>query len=273
MQQTMMRANSERFLIMHPEISRAIELVREKNWSIEQLYMFWWSGISTDGKRIEISQNLHDPILSKRVLIDGHSFVFSIATKVVSVEAGEFVDLDEKKSLIIRKSTWSSEWWNWMQTSHLRIYPPQKIMRFYIPSPLGDLSAMAAQIIDSLELAYLPAILKFRRQHGIFSDAIVVWVDEDTLQKSLELIGKLASLSQFSTKPPPLTKVFNGIGISDHPQTGESLGWLFCKLIWTASKANSLFDLEIRFNELELNIEKPWLIGRKLHHNNWESLL
>ena len=70
---------------MHPEIARAIELVKENNWSIEQLYMFWWSGVSSDGKREAIAQALHNPIPSKRVLTEGESFVFSVATRVIVV--------------------------------------------------------------------------------------------------------------------------------------------------------------------------------------------
>ena len=258
---------------MHPEIARAIELVKENNWSIEQLYMFWWSGVSSDGKREAIAQALHNPIPSKRVLTEGESFVFSVATRVIVVGSGEFVDLDEDKSLIIRKSTWSSEWWNWLQTSHPRTYPPQRLMRIYVPSSVRELSILAEQIDEALESACLPATLKFRRQHGSFSDAIVIWVDEDTLQESLDLIGNLASLSEIGSTPPPLTKVFSGIGVSDHLQTGESLGWSFCKLIWTASKANSHFDLETRFEKLGLNIEKPWFIERKSIDENWEALL
>ena len=258
---------------MHPEITRAIELVKDNNWSIEQLYMFWWSGVSSDGKTVAIPRALHDAISSKRLFIEGESYIFSIATRVIIVGSGEFVDLDEEKSLIIRKAAWSSEWWNWMQTSHPRTYPPQKLMRIYIPTAVWELSSLAEQIIEALESAHLAATLKFRRQHGIFSDAIVVWVDEDFLQESLDLVRKLVSLSDICSTPPPLTKVFSGIGISDHLKTGESLGWLFCKLIWTASKANSNFDLETGFQKLGLNIEKPWLIMRNTIDKNWDSLL
>jgi hypothetical protein len=258
---------------MHPEIARAIELVKENKWSIEQLYTFWWSGSSSDGKRTAIPQTLHDPITSKRIFTEGSSMIFSIATRAVLVGSGEFVDLDEEKSLIIRKATWSSEWWNWMQTSHLRTYPSQRLLRIYIPASLADLSSQAEQINIAFESARLPAVLKFRRQLGIFADAMVVWVDEDVLHESLNLISKSLPLSGMRSAPPPLTKVFSGVGISDHPQSGESLGWLFCKLIWTASKANSHFDLETRFKYLGLNIESPWLVARKESDKDWGSLL
>jgi len=273
MQRIKMRVNSERLPIMHPEITRAITMARENNWTIEQLYMLWWSGDSSDGKRVAITQTLHDPIASKHISSQSESMIFSIATRAVVVNSGEYVDLDEEKSLIIRKATWSSEWWNWIQTSHLRTYPPQRLLRIYIPSPMVELSKLAEQINECLESAHLPATLKFRRQNGVFSDAIVVWVDEDLLQESLDLICKLASFSEMSTTPPPLTRFYSGIGLSDHPQTGESLGWLFCKLIWAASKANWHFDLETSFKDFGLNTEKPWLIERKSLDKNWESVL
>ena len=245
---------------MHPELIKAFDLVIEKKLSLEELYLHWWSGIPVQKYLPAIPQNLHDPISSKFLFAERGYEVHSIASKVVAVAPGEFIDLDEHISRIIRKSTWSSKWWNWLQTSSLQSYPHKRIIRIYIPTPDRDLLIFANEIFLVLESSMVPATLKYRRQSGIFSDCLVIWIEDVRLMETIDLISEVMTDSSGLSEPPPLAKKYLGMGLSDSPTNGESLGWLFSKIIWEAAKCDSKSHIQTELKQKNVDPDSPWLI-------------
>jgi hypothetical protein len=258
---------------MHPEILNALSLLENNSWSADDLYTYWWSGKSNIKKRRPIPQTLHQSVFSKKLFWEDKKRIDSIVTRAVIVKPGEFIDLDEQTSIILRRKTWSSDWWNWLQTSDIETYPSDRILRLYIPSVKLDVEVISEQLFLQFEDSRVPATLKFRRHFGVFADETVIWVEENSLPDALLAIFKVVNSSDFVCSPPPLTQFYRGIGIADDPIDGDSLGWKICQLLWAYSSSNRNFDIKQKFESNDLNMLRPWLINRDPSEKTWEEVL
>lgn len=258
---------------MFHEIENAINLAKEKKWNSEELYTNWWSGTASSGLLDPVSQKLHNGLLGKKIFQDSEFQIVSLGSSTFSALKGEYVDLNEEMSLILRKFSWSNSWWNWFQTSHPKSYPHQRTLRIYLPTPNLDLSELAKKLNIQFEFNQIECTLKYRRQNGTFSDALVIWVSEPNLHASLKIVQSLVKKSEYLCAPPPLSKHIFGLGITDHPRQGDSYGWLVSEILWAASKINSASFIRESFENLHINLERPWLMYRENSEDSWDMQL
>ena len=254
---------------LHPEFLNALLLLKVNNWSVEELYHNWWSGLPTEGQFPAVKNVLHPPVKSRRVSRQEDYEIHTLGYKAVSLFSGEFINIDEESSLIIRRSSWSSKWWNWRQTRTPNQYPSGKILRLYLPTFGTNFETLTSSMMKAFDDNFISATLKFRRQNGVFRDNLVIWLDERQLYIALPLVQELLENLVPSAEPPPLTKHFGNIGIAEHPTSGQSLGWMFSEIVWTSSKSNYYESLDYELGIHGISPTHPWIIGENDRGRNW----
>jgi hypothetical protein len=113
--------------------------------------------------------------------------------------------------------------------------------------------------------------MKQRLSPGVFSDHIVIWVPEYDLHSALR--GITSRELSFLKTPPPLTFDFRGLGIADHPDSGESLGMKYCDFLWGFSKGACTSNLAVAASEIGLNLDSPWILNNRKKHSDWLKAL
>lgn len=251
----------------------AIGLLDEYDYSLEELYQNWWSGIPNGLMHPSVIDSLHEPIKSLRLFVNGRVEIHSIGQRAIVVNPGEYIERNGDRCDLIRKASWSDTWWNWLQTSSPSIFPADNMLRIYIPSPDTKSHEIADQIFSKSENVSFPLTLKFRRQDGVFKDSMVVWIYQSYLSEFLEIQESIFDTVQFLIEPPPLTFHRSGIGYAEHPRSGNSLGWSYCELIWELHKTGRIDALEGQLRERGFCADTPWLLDENSNMRSWISLL
>lgn len=248
-------------------------LLDEHDYSLDELYQNWWSGIPYGQVHPKVFDSLHEPIKSLRLFVNERVEIHSLGHRAVVVNPGEYIERNGNRCELIRKASWSDTWWNWRQTSSPSIFPPDNLLRIYIPSTDAKSHVIANQIYSESENVTFPLTLKFRRQDGIFRDSIVIWIYQSYLSEFLEIQERIFDKVQFLVEPPPLTLQHSGIGYAEHPKSGSSLGLLYCELIWELHKTDRLDVLEDQLRERGFCPEMPWLLDENSNMRFWTSLV
>lgn len=258
---------------MHKEIKAATELARDFMGSADEFYESWWSGAKHQIDEPALENSFHPPIQAKFLYKSQQTYVHSNGIRSLQVEAGEFLLQDTKNSTIHMKATWSTDYWNWLQSSTPRSFPSNStILRVYVPSSNLEKKVIAEIISAELGRLGIPGTLKYRRSMGTFKDAIVCWIDEADLSDFVCIFKDQIPRIEFSTKPPPLALEHGGLGFVEHPKDGSSVGQIFSYLIWTSMKSDSI-SLEKDFREKNLNIKSPWILNAHKTEADWEVVL
>jgi hypothetical protein len=258
---------------MNSEITEALNLLGGSTNGVADLYEKWWSGIRMERFCTRRPIVMHQPVFVRNLFARERFEVFSDGIRAVIAKPGEYILHSEELSKILRRRTWSNDFWNWGQSAALESYPvDQENLRFYIPSHEKDRSEIAQEIEASLDSQHIPYVLKYRLHDGVFKDAIVLYAKAKSVMPILETIAKVCHSSSFISSPPPLALPVSGFGVSEHPATGESLGWLFSETLWTYSKGSSGLSVDEYFKSKNLNPDFPWRLEFGATQKKWEGV-
>jgi hypothetical protein len=258
------------------KIEEALTFLESFDDSAQMFYHQWWSGhqlaIETHPAKDFSETVFHEPI---RVIKTGKTTSAGFASnglKVVKFHSGEYVDSGNGYGLIFRRKSWQTSFWKWMSTSTPVIQrPDNSILRIYIPSTGSEEHSTLYRLYEIFEDLELGATMKQRLSPGVFSDHIVIWVPEYDLHSALR--GITSRELSFLKTPPPLTFDFRGLGIADHPDSGESLGMKYCDFLWGFSKGACTSNLAVAASEIGLNLDSPWILNNRKKHSDWLKAL
>lgn len=247
------------FLNAPKALSKAVGQASGFTGTTAAFYQQWWSGVPSSQLRAEsVTQALHPPHYSLQIESHIHGEVQSIGSQLVLVEPGEYYSTSDTSRVILRWKSWSSEEWNWYQSSSPRPYPRcSHPKRIYIPSSTGRLPKFAVELAEQLDEQSLYFILKARKSDGLFRDSVVVYSDEASARSIASAIARMNL--EYSLEPPPLAKYWQGIGIVDDRLDGESVGWVASRLIWKATRSGSPEDSLAVVSREYAEPDKPWV--------------
>ncbi len=260
---------------MHPEITSILKKAAETSLTVSEIYEFWWSGEIGDAIAESLDVSFHEAIPANAVGSLGSTTLCSIGELVVPVSPGEFLLEFDSTVRILRRSTWHTKAWNWWQTSWLHpISSNNHMMRIYVPSRSEEPTQIGWKYFEALEEAGHVVTLKARRHYGTFRDSIVIWVFVAELLPVLEILKRVNASSDTRSNPPPLAFMFDDFGLTDHPEDGSSVGWMFSESIWEFSKVQKHVDAEVFFSRKGLSTSHPWRLNpQTIGLNDWDMWL
>jgi hypothetical protein len=258
------------------KIEEALTILESFDDSAQMFYHQWWSGhqlaIETNLAKDFSDTVFHEPI---RVIQTGRTASSGFASnglQVVKFHPGEYVDCGNGYGMIFRRKSWKTNFWQWMSTPTPVIQRPENnILRIYIPSTGSEDRSTLERLYEIFEDLELGVTMKQRLSPGVFSDHIVIWVPEYDLRSALRSITSIEP--SFLSTPPPLTYNYRGLGIADHPESGESLGMKYCDFLWGFSKGAFTSNLATAASEIGFNLDYPWILKHRKKQSDWLEAL
>ena len=240
------------------ELEKAEALLLENSHSVEYLYANWWSQGKPTLKIHLRETKYHESRALRQLVKHDHAWVVGDGFRAYKVYPGEYLDNSDKFFQIIRRKTWDSEYWSWVQSEMIEPYPNNESkIRVYVPTPSNvSLEELLGLLISTLEAKQLWFVLKHRHGNGGFSDHFVIWIQQSVVPVFFEEFARYGNI-YFKGLPPPLTIHHHGLGIAFDPLDGESFGWLMCQEISRAvingsqaQLADSIQNQVIRLSDL-----------------------
>jgi hypothetical protein len=260
----------------HHGFADALQILQDISVQPQSLYELWWSGTPQLIEKSEVTEtNFHPELHSRRIQSSDRegNEIHTLGFAAVALRPGDFYNLNDQEAVIRRWATWSNSYWSWIQGVQIPLHPVDHWqLRLYVPTTQSPTVSVAQEIARELDENRMPFRLKFRQSRAPHSDSIVIWIERRHYPRVLTCLSSLLGGQTYLAKPPPLTLWRNSIGVCDHPNNGESVGWMYSEFLWQIVRSGSEPQLVPKLESRGINAQYPWRLHPE-HDPRWDREL